>query len=148
MREPAPKPVSPFVTQVAAAAPTPPAAAPQPFVTQVAAVMPAAPPALPIAPLTQTALPPAAPIATPPAPPAEFRLLVGETRSRSEAFALAIRLTSQRGARLGLRKPQIAAGTMADVVVYRVRLGPFADASQAMALCSSLRASGYPCITE
>ncbi len=124
---------------VAAAVPPPSAKPLAPFLTQVAAVVPEAPPMLP----------PTAPLAAPaPAAPAEFRLLVGETRSRGEAFALAIRLTSQRGSGLGPRKPQIAAGTMADVVVYRVRLGPFADAGAAQALCGSLRSSGYPCILE
>lgn len=131
--------------QVAVAAPPPakpivsPAKPLAPFVTQVAAVMPAAPPAPP----------PVAPRATPPAAPAEVRLLVGEARTRSEAFALAIRLTSQRGAELGPRKPQIAETTVVGAgLVYRVRLGPFADAGQAQALCQSLRGSGYPCVVE
>jgi hypothetical protein len=74
--------------------------------------------------------------------------MVGESQSRSEAFALAIRLTSQYGPSLGPRKPTIAAGTMADVAVYRVMLGPFADARQAQSVCNSLRSGGYACIAQ
>jgi hypothetical protein len=37
---------------------------------------------------------------------------------------------------------------MADVAVYRVMLGPFADARQAEEVCTSLRSSGYGCITQ
>lgn len=80
--------------------------------------------------------------------PAEVRLLVGEVRSRSEAVALAVRLTSQRGAELGPRRPQIAEAKLADTSIYRVRLGPFTDPSRATSLCRSLRDSGYDCIAE
>lgn len=96
-----------------------------PFVTQVSAAPP--PPAL---------------------PPPEVRLLVGEAHSRNEAFALAVRLTSQRGAELGPRRPQIAEMRFADTSVYRLRLGPFLDQGQALALCQSLRNSGYECMSE
>lgn len=87
----------------------------------------------------------AAPAAT---APTEIRLLVGEPGSRSEAFELAVRLTSQRGAALGPRRPQIAETRFADASFYRVRLGPFSDAGQAMALCRSLSESGYRCNSE
>lgn len=75
-------------------------------------------------------------------------LLVGDAGSRSEAFALVVRLTSQRGAELGPRRPQIAETKLADSGIYHVRLGPFADPVQAMSLCLSLRDSGYSCVTE
>ncbi len=142
-------PIEKSPPKVAAARTARPADPPlSPFVTQVAAVVPEAPPAPPpatvrLAALPPAPLPPAAPLAAP-----ENRLMVGETQSRSEAFALAIRLTSQYGPSLGTRKPTIAAGTMADVAVYRVMLGPFADARQAEELCTSLRSSGYGCITQ
>ena len=75
--------------------------------------------------------------------------MVGEVRSASEAFALSIRLISQRGAALGPRKPEIMHATMANgELLYRLRLGPYAAASDALALCQSLRDSGYACITE
>jgi len=78
----------------------------------------------------------------------EMRLLVGDSRTRSEAFALAIRLTSQRGSTLGPRRPQVVSGAIGDTVSYRLRLGPFADAGQAMSLCQSLRDSGFACVPE
>ena len=78
----------------------------------------------------------------------EVHLLVGSAPSRSEAFALAVRLTSQRGAELGPLRPQISEVKFADSAIYRLRLGPFTDAGQALALCQSLRDSGYDCARE
>ena len=107
------------------------------FATQVAAVTPPAPIA--------TAAPPAVPEAAPP----PIHIVVGEVRSASEAFALSIRLISQRGATLGPRKPEILHATMANgELLYRLRLGPYAAEGDALALCQSLRDSGYPCITQ
>ncbi len=129
----------------AVAAPPSPLAKPEqapakpvpPFATQVAAVTPPAPIA--------TAAPPAMPQAA----PAPIHIVVGEVRSASEAFALSIRLISQRGATLGPRKPEILHATMANgELLYRLRLGPYAAESDALALCQSLRDSGYPCITQ
>jgi hypothetical protein len=147
------KPASPPVPQSAmvplgsvVAAPPPPLAKPReapaaeplpPFVTQVAAVTPA----MPIA----AAAPPVNPQAVPP----PVHIVVGEVRSASEAFALSIRLISQRGAALGPRKPEIMHATMANgEILYRLRLGPYAAESDALALCQSLRDSGYACITQ
>lgn len=81
-------------------------------------------------------------------PPPEIRLLVGEAHSRSEAVALAVRLTSQRGFSLGPRRPQIAETAFADSAIYRVRLGPFANLDDALEHCRSLRDSGYDCVRE
>jgi hypothetical protein len=91
-----------------------------------------------------------APVTAAPAPPPEIRLLVGAAHSRSEAFALIVRLTSQRGAALGPRRPQIADTTPPGTSppLYRLRLGPFADAGHAQSLCRSLNDSGYPCAIE
>ena len=147
------KPAAPPVPQRAMATPPPAVAAPPPppakpaqasaakplppFVTQVAAIAPPAPIA--------TAAPPAIPQAAPP----PIHIVVGEVRSPSEAFALSIRLISQRGATLGPRKPEILHATMANgELLYRLRLGPYAAESDALALCQSLRDSGYPCITQ
>ena len=118
--------------------PQAPAAKPlPPFVTQVAAITPV----LPVA----TVAPPVIPQAAPP----PVHIVVGEVRSPSEAFALSIRLISQRGATLGPRKPEIMHATMANgEILYRLRLGPYAAASDALALCQSLRDSGYACITQ
>jgi hypothetical protein len=123
-----------------------------PFLTQVVAVMPPPPPApavIAVAPSPATA-PMPAPVTAVPAAPPEIRLLVGAAHSRSEAFALVVRLTSQRGAALGPRRPQIADTTPPGTSppLYRLRLGPFADAGQAESLCRSLNDSGYPCAVE
>jgi hypothetical protein len=116
-----PVPVQP--KKSAAAEKKQPAASVAPFVTEVAA-------------------------APQPVAPAEVRLLVGETRTRNEAIALAVRLTSQRGAQLGPRRPQIAETRLADTQIYHVRLGPFTDPMRATSLCRSLRDSGYDCVAE
>lgn len=132
--------------QPAVAPPPPPLAKPReapaaeplsPFVTQVAAITPV----LPVA----TAAPPVVLQAAPP----PVHIVVGEVRSPSEAFALSIRLISQRGAALGPRKPEIMHATMANgEILYRLRLGPYAAVSDALAMCQSLRDSGYACITQ
>lgn len=134
----APAPVDPFLTQVVAVMPPPP---PTPVVVP-AVVPPVSPPATaPMMPAPVTAAPATAP---------EIRLLVGAAHSRSEAFALIVRLTSQRGAALGPRRPQIADTTPpgTSTPLYRLRLGPFADAGHAQSLCQSLNDSGYPCAVE
>jgi hypothetical protein len=91
-----------------------------------------------------------APVTDAPAAPPEIRLLVGAAHSRSEAFALDVRLTSQHGAAHRPRRPQIADTTPPGTSppLYRLRLGPFADAGQAQSLCRSLNDSGYPCAVE
>jgi SPOR domain len=146
--KPASRPAPPTATatwQSVAAAPPflakpreAPAAKPMPpFVTQVAAITPV----LPVA----TAAPPVVPQAAPP----PVHIVVGEVSSPSEAFALSIRLISQRGAALGPRKPEIMHATMANgEILYRVRLGPYPAVSDALARCQSLRDSGYACITQ
>jgi hypothetical protein len=109
-----------------------------PFLTQVSAE-PAPDPIWLPASINAVALPPAA---------SEVRLLVGAAHSRSEAFALLVRLTSQRGAALGPRRPQIADATPpGSDPLYRLRLGPF-EAGHAQTLCRSLNDSGYPCAVE
>src|SRR5688572_22455732 len=111
--------------------------------------MPPPPPApVPVAALPAPVIP--APVITPaPAAAPEIRLLVGAAQSRSEAFALIVRLTSQRGAALGPRRPQIAdAAPPGSTPLSRLRLGPFADAGHAQSLCRSLNDSGYPCAVE
>ncbi len=155
--KPASRPAPPSATATppsVVAAPPPPLAKPRlapdakplpPFVTQVAAVTPV----LPVAAAAPPVVPQAAPPVIPQAAPPPVHIVVGEVRSASEAFALSIRLISQRGAALGPRKPEIMHATMANgELLYRVRLGPYAAVSDALALCQSLRDSGYACITQ
>jgi hypothetical protein len=129
-----------------AAKPSAPTAQSPPAVTAaVAKTTPVAPAAPLTAFITEVAVEPQAD-AQPSA--SGTSLFVGEARSRNEIVALAVRLTSQRGYEIGPRRPQIAVTPFADMTIYRLRLGPFTDASRAQSLCQSLRDSGYPCVAQ
>jgi hypothetical protein len=71
------------------------------------------------------------------------------TASRSQAFALSVRLTSQYGGEFGGRKLELYK-TLAESrgATYRLRLGPYANAEEPQELCVSLRAAGYECFVE
>jgi hypothetical protein len=127
------------------AAPSPQAAAPPPrpapaepqagtagFVTQVATAPPSR---------AET------PAATAAEPTGKFHVQVAAVRTRSEAYAVAVRLVSQHGSELGGRKPLVddtVIGSMG--TFYRVRLGPYASAKEPQDLCGSLRSSGFDCL--
>jgi len=127
------------------AAPSPQAAAPPPrpapaepqagttgFVTQVATAPPSR---------AET------PAATAAEPTGKFHVQVAAVRTRSEAYAVAVRLVSQHGSELGGRKPLVddtVIGSMG--TFYRVRLGPYASAKEPQHLCGSLRSSGFDCL--
>jgi hypothetical protein len=91
---------------------------------------------------------PPQPQASAPAP-AAVRLQVGEVASRNEAFALAVRLKSQRGGELAAQDLQISEVVLdSGGTVYRLYLGPYAGRGQAQVTCRSLRVSGYNCWLE
>jgi cell division septation protein DedD len=140
----APLPQASVAVAPAQPAPAPTAAAP---VTAPAAVTsnPAAP-ATPPAPVAAT---PAPAVTEAPAAPKDFHLQIATLHSRSEAFALSVRLTSQYGGEFGRRKLKVSA-TQAEnqEMAYRVRLGPYANAEEPQRVCSSLRAAGYECLVE
>jgi hypothetical protein len=71
------------------------------------------------------------------------------TASRSQAFALSVRLTSQYGGEFGGRKLELYK-TLAESqgATYRLRLGPYANAEEPQELCVSLRSAGYECFVE
>jgi hypothetical protein len=128
-----------------AAAPT--AAAP---VTAPAAVAPATatPAAAPPAPVAATPVP-AAPLAEAPAAPKDFHLQIATLPSRSEAFALSVRLTSQYGGEFGRRKLQVSEMQAENQArAYRIWLGPYGNADEPQRVCTSLRAAGYECLVE
>jgi hypothetical protein len=145
--EPAPPPAAtppaPVQQPVQQAAPPPPApvqqaappppAAPAPFTTQtqVAAVSP---------PMVERP-PPAT------APTGKFHVQVASVRSRSEAYALSVRLVSQHGSEFGARRPAVEETVIGSMgTFYRVSVGPYASAQEPQQLCGSLRASGYDCL--
>jgi cell division septation protein DedD len=92
---------------------------------------------------------PAPPVAEAPAAPKDFHLQIATLHSRSEAFALSVRLTSQYGGEFGWRRLQVSE-TQAENQerAYRVRLGPYANAEEPQRVCTSLRSAGYECLVE
>jgi hypothetical protein len=68
-------------------------------------------------------------------------------RSRSEAYALSVRLVSQYAGELGTRRPQVDQAVIGSMgTFYRVRLGPYADANEPKQLCGALRSTGFDCL--
>ncbi|MEO8421547.1 MAG: SPOR domain-containing protein, partial [Hyphomicrobium sp.] len=113
-----------------------------------------------VTPSDASAIAPPAPVATPapsmspavaeaPAAPKDFHLQIATLHSRSEAFALSVRLTSQYGGEFGRRRLQVSE-TQAEnqEKAYRVRLGPYANAEEPQRVCTSLRSAGYECLVE
>jgi hypothetical protein len=105
--------------------------------------------------VTLAELPPPTPVATvsvaeaPAGPPKDFHLQIATVSSRSEAFALSVRLTSQYGGEFGRRR--LVVSEMQDenqARAYRVRLGPYANAEEPQRVCDSLHAGGYECLVE
>jgi hypothetical protein len=114
-------------TNVAAAALAPPAQASTAFVTQVAAVA----------------------REKKSEAPADVHLQIASVHSRSEAFALSVRLTSQYGSEFGSHKLRVSETPVENQgTTYRLRLGPYANAEEPQKLCASLRAGGYECALE
>ena len=78
---------------------------------------------------------------------AQYRVQVASVRSRSEAYALAVRLVSQHSGALEGRKPEIQEAVIGSMgTFYRVRLGPYASSEESQQICGSLRATGFDCL--
>ena len=81
--------------------------------------------------------------------PRDVHLQIASVRSRSEAFALSVRLTSQYGGEFGRRRLRVSETLVENQgPTYRLRLGPYASAEEPQRLCVSLRAGGYDCVVE
>lgn len=77
----------------------------------------------------------------------KYLLQVAAVRSREEADLLVARLLTQHAGELNGREPVIdeaAIGSMG--TFYRVRVGPYADASEPKRLCSTFQAGGFDCL--
>jgi tetratricopeptide (TPR) repeat protein len=77
----------------------------------------------------------------------KFRIQVAAVRSKEEATELANRLQQNHGSSLHGRTPSVdtaVLGTMG--TFYRVRVGPYADASEPRKLCPALKADGFDCL--
>jgi cell division septation protein DedD len=105
--------------------------------------------------VTMAELPPPTPVATvpvaeaPAGPPKDFHLQIATVSSRSEAFALSVRLTSQYGSEFGRRRLVVSEMQGENQArAYRVRLGPYANAEEPQRVCDSLHAGGYECLVE
>jgi hypothetical protein len=76
-----------------------------------------------------------------------FRLQIATVRSRTEAEAVAARVRKDHKGVVGARALDIDQTVFGNMgTFYRVRLGPFAAASEPKALCDQLRTSGYDCL--
>jgi cell division septation protein DedD len=116
---------------------------------EVAAAPPApAPKAAP-----QDVAPAPAPAATPaPPPPAvksaggKYRLQLASVRSREEADRLVQTVMAQHAAQFGGAEAHVDETVIGDMgTFYRVRVGPYANATEPKKLCSALKPQGYDC---
>lgn len=82
-----------------------------------------------------------------PALKGKFRLQVAAVRSRVEAETLAQKLRQGHGAAIGAREPMIEETVIGAMgTFYRVRVGPYADASEPRQLCSRIKPDGFDCL--
>jgi hypothetical protein len=103
---------------------------------------------------------PAAPVRTASAPPARnpapaasnsghYAVQISSQRSEAEAQAAFRALQAKYPAQLGNRQPLIRRADLGSKgVYYRALVGPFADGSDAVALCQSLKAAGGSCLIQ
>lgn len=136
---PAPRPAAPAPqAQRPAPAPAPaPAAAPAPRSepSQVAALPPRA--AAPAAPQARTM------------PGGGYVVQVTSQRSEADARTAYASLQRKFPGVLGPYQPSINAATVGDRgVFYRVRVGPFANSSDASTVCNNLRSAGGDCVVQ
>jgi hypothetical protein len=77
----------------------------------------------------------------------EYRLQVAAVRSRDEAERLASNLKKYHGFQIGEMEPVVDEAVIGNMgTFYRVRLGPYADATQPGQLCRSLKPHGFDCL--
>jgi hypothetical protein len=86
--------------------------------------------------------------APPPSKPQDgYRIQIAVLRNRSEATALAARVTKEHGRDFGARKLEVDETVLGNMgTFYRVRLGPFTAVAQWKGLCAQLRTKGYDCL--
>jgi len=140
----------PATSAWAASTAAPPASAA--FATQVVPSAVRPPPAPVSAPVRTAAVQPlpAVPVeAQPSAASGGVRVQVARVQTKSEAYALVVRLISQHGAEFDPSMLKIVQGVAENKPpIYLVRLGPFASADEAQKRCSSLRKSGFDCVVQ
>jgi cell division septation protein DedD len=76
-----------------------------------------------------------------------YRLQVAAVRSEAEAQALAARMRERHGSEIASLRTEIDQTVVGNMgTLYRVRLGPFADANEPRALCARLKGDGLDCL--
>ena len=115
--------------------------------TEVRQSAPAAPSTAKAAPAASAAV---APRGTPKdtvVPTGRYRLQVAAVRTREEAQVVAARMKEKHGADLAQRETVIDETVVGNMgILYRVRVGPFADANEPRALCAKLKGDGLDCL--
>jgi hypothetical protein len=108
----------------------------------------AAPP--PVAPARTASVPPPARNAAPAASPTgQYAVQISSQRSEAEAQAAFRALQAKYPSQLGSRQPIIRRADLGSKgIYYRALVGPFADGSDAVALCQSLKSAGGSCLIQ
>lgn len=88
----------------------------------------------------------------PPPPPSKakgrFRAQIATVRTQQEAQALVAKAKREHAAALAAREPEIDQAVVGNMgSFYRVRVGPFATAQEAQAVCIKLKGSGFDCVS-
>jgi cell division protein FtsN len=80
-------------------------------------------------------------------PSGKYVMQVAAVRSREEADMLVARLLTEHGGELGGRDPRIDEAVIGNMgTFYRVRVGPYADATEPKQLCGTLHGNGFDCL--
>jgi hypothetical protein len=76
-----------------------------------------------------------------------YRLQVAAVRSQAEAQAVAARMRQRHGPDIAALQTEIDETVVGNMgTLYRVRVGPFADANAPLALCAKLKRDGLDCL--
>jgi cell division protein FtsN len=77
----------------------------------------------------------------------KYKIQVGAVRTREEADLMVAKLLTEHGGELGGRDPKIDQAPIGNMgTFYRVRVGPYASASEPKTLCGALKTSGFDCL--
>lgn len=81
------------------------------------------------------------------APEGRFRIQLGLVRSESEASSLASRVSGELAGVFETRRASIDQTIVGNMgTMYRVRVGPYANANEGQAVCGRLKGTGLDCL--
>ena len=76
-----------------------------------------------------------------------YRVQVAAVRSNDEALGIAAMLQDRYGRELGNRSASVDQTVMGNMgTIYRVRLGPYANANESRQMCERLKGDGHDCM--